>query len=158
MWERLRSKLFHLNFLLTRPLTVGARGIIVDENDRVLLVKHTYSEGWFLPGGGVEVGESAEEAVRREMLEEVGIVAGEIRPLSVFHNKTVSSRDHVVIYAVLSWREMSNHQRPQKEIIDSAWLEVSDLHNRQPLSACTLHGLRALPQFSEDNVNYFSHI
>lgn len=149
MWERLRSKLFHFSFLLTRPLTMGARGIIVDNQSRVLLVKHTYSDGWFLPGGGIEVGESIEEALRREILEEVGVIVEKLEFLSVFHNKAVSSRDHVVIYNVTSWKEMRDYQRPQKEIMDLVWFEMSDLQDEQHLSGCTLHGLRALINMSD---------
>ena len=43
---------------LFHALTVGVRGAIIDEHNRVFLVRHTYVRGWHLPGGGVEVGES----------------------------------------------------------------------------------------------------
>lgn len=49
-----RTRLFHLFFILTRPVTLGARAMVIDADERVLLVRHTYAPGWHLPGGGVE--------------------------------------------------------------------------------------------------------
>ena len=60
-WPGLRAKLFHALFLVRRPMTLGVRALIYDRhNDSVFLIRHTYVPGWQLPGGGVEVGETAE--------------------------------------------------------------------------------------------------
>ena len=56
--RRWRSRLAHTSFLLTRPMTLGVRGVCIDAGGRVMLVKHGYVAGWHLPGGGVEVGET----------------------------------------------------------------------------------------------------
>ncbi|HEX8662092.1 MAG TPA: NUDIX domain-containing protein, partial [Brevundimonas sp.] len=61
----------------TRGATLGVRGMAIHEDGRVLLVKHTYLHGWWLPGGGVERGETCEQAILREMREEGGVIIEE---------------------------------------------------------------------------------
>ena len=94
------TNLLHKYFLLSRGLTVGVRCAVFNENDEVLLVQHTYIEGWHLPGGGLDIGESAEEAVLREVHEETAILLQD-KPklLGIFHPKKYSKRDHVVLYS-----------------------------------------------------------
>ncbi|HZC72085.1 MAG TPA: NUDIX hydrolase [Jatrophihabitans sp.] len=52
---------------------VAAGVLFVDEADRVLLVKPTYKDGWDIPGGYVEPGESPKQAAAREVKEELGL-------------------------------------------------------------------------------------
>ncbi len=56
-----------------RPL-VAAGAVFVDSAGRVLLVRPTYKDGWEIPGGYVEEGESPRDACAREILEELAIV------------------------------------------------------------------------------------
>ncbi len=55
------------------PVTLGVRVAPVAPDGRVLLVRHTYMDGWFFPGGRVDRGETLEQAVTRELREEVGL-------------------------------------------------------------------------------------
>ena len=63
-------------------LRSATRAIVLDESDRVLLVRASgRREFWLTTGGGIEEGETDEEAVRRELFEEAGLVDFELGPL-----------------------------------------------------------------------------
>ena len=53
---------FHFYWRFARGMTLGVRAVVVDRDDRVFLVKHSYVAGWHLPGGGVETGEPLHES------------------------------------------------------------------------------------------------
>ncbi len=86
---------------ISRGMTLGVRGVAVDAEGRVLLVQHTYLDGWWLPGGGVERGQFCEEALAREMREEAGVIL-EGRPtlISVHSNERFFRGDHVLVYRI----------------------------------------------------------
>jgi 8-oxo-dGTP pyrophosphatase MutT (NUDIX family) len=100
-WPPLSARLFHFWLRLSRPMTLGMRGVVYDqENHAVFLVRHTYVKGWHFPGGGVEPGESTEAALARELVEEGNIELLSRPELKSFHfNRMASNRDHVAVSA-----------------------------------------------------------
>ena len=141
MFRRLFQPLLHLAILLIRPLTIGTRGICYDPTTKtILLVKHTYSENWALPGGGVEVGESVLSALKREVSEESGIDCKSARVIGLYHNLAISKRDHVVIYIIDDWQKEITHERPKLEIAEVAWFRLSELP--EYLTPCSEFGIR----------------
>src|SRR5262245_37487456 len=76
--------------------TVSAAAIITNEEGKVLLLNHVLrpDSGWGYPGGFINRGEQAEDAVRREVLEETGIELSELRLRQVL---TSSSGRHIEI-------------------------------------------------------------
>jgi ADP-ribose pyrophosphatase YjhB (NUDIX family) len=81
--------------------SLGVRGLVLDRDGRVALVLHTYLDGWYLPGGGVQRGESYDRALARELSEEIGLAAFRIeRMLGVYHDTVTLKDDHVVAYVV----------------------------------------------------------
>jgi 8-oxo-dGTP pyrophosphatase MutT (NUDIX family) len=67
---------------LTLRLREAVRAVVFDGGGRVLLVRFVFDDGplWALPGGGIDPGESPDDAVRRELYEEIGLVDVEVGP------------------------------------------------------------------------------
>ncbi len=88
-----------------RPITLGVRVLLVQER-QVVLVRHSYTPGWYLPGGGVARGETVEQAARREVAEECGIQRlGALALLGVYDQFRRYKYDHVVAFVGLDFSE-----------------------------------------------------
>jgi 8-oxo-dGTP pyrophosphatase MutT (NUDIX family) len=127
-WPGLRARLFHLFFLIRRPVTLGVRAVIHDRDaGTVLLIRHTYVPGWQLPGGGVEIGETSAEALARELREECEIALTAPATLrSVYFNRLSSRRDHVLFYLVSDFRVLAP-KRPDREIAEAGFFQLDNL-------------------------------
>ena len=125
--EPVLRRVFHFYWRFARGMTLGVRGVVLDRDNRVFLVKHSYLAGWHLPGGGVEVGETISQALGRELAEEGLIeVLGEPTLHGLFLNSHVSRRDHVAVYLVKQFRQ-DRPPRPNREIIASGFFDVAAL-------------------------------
>ena len=97
---------FHWYWRWSRGMTLGVRGVVIDDQRRIFLVKHTYVRGWHLPGGGVEPGETLFEALARELVEEGNIEIGDPPMLhGMYFNSRISRRDHIALFVVRSFRQ-----------------------------------------------------
>lgn len=131
MWKTLARRAairaMHLVHLAARPMTLGVRALVFDEAGRVLLVRHSYVPGWHFPGGGVEPGETALQALERELKEEAGVEWGaEPHLASVHFNRRASRRDHVLLYVVRDIRRLQP-PAPNLEIRESRFFPTDRL-------------------------------
>lgn len=124
---RLVHQLITFGALFQRPMTLGVRGLIIDKDDKVLLVKHTYVSGFYLPGGGVETGETILQALERELFEECA-VSLKSPPLlyNIYLNKRSSSRDHVALFVIRNFCD-EGPRLPDKEIAEVKYFPVDQL-------------------------------
>jgi 8-oxo-dGTP pyrophosphatase MutT (NUDIX family) len=126
-FNRVVRRVLHLYWRLSRGLTLGVRAMVLDDRGRVFLVKHTYTPGWHLPGGGVEPGETLFEALARELEEEGNILlAGPPQLHGVFFNAAVSRRDHVALFVVRAFRQPAPPV-PDREIMAHGFFPLDDL-------------------------------
>jgi 8-oxo-dGTP pyrophosphatase MutT (NUDIX family) len=122
-------RVLHTYWRFSRGTTLGVRGLIIDDANRIFLVKHSYVAGWQMPGGGVEPGETVLDALIRELAEE-----GNIEPTAppmlhgIFYNDRISRRDHVVVFVLRDFRQTAP-PKPTHEIIAHGFFKLDELPN-----------------------------
>ena len=126
-FEPALRRVFHFYWRFARGMTLGVRAVVLDAENRVFLVKHSYLTGWHLPGGGVEVGETFHDALQRELAEEGRIeLSGEAVLHGLFLNSHVSRRDHVAVYLIKHFRQ-DRLPEPNREIIACGFFDAAAL-------------------------------
>jgi ADP-ribose pyrophosphatase YjhB (NUDIX family) len=120
-------RILHFYWRFARGMTLGVRGVVLDEDGKVFLVRHSYAPGWHFPGGGVEPGESLVDALARELTEEGNIHVIGVPPLhGVFHNAPASARDHVAVFVVREF-EWPSPPSPTWEIPEAGFFPLNKL-------------------------------
>lgn len=116
-------KIYSLQWIITRPFVIGVRVLLIKE-DQVLLVKHVYQDGWYLPGGGVKRNETPEQAARRECREEVGAEIGALELFGIFTQFVEHKNDHIIVFAS---HDFSLTQKKNFEIERVDFFKVNEL-------------------------------
>jgi nucleoside triphosphatase len=120
-------------------LRIGVVAIIRNSRDEVLICKMPKDRGaypgqWAIPGGGVDEGEKMEEALRREMREEVGMEIGEIDAFW-FQDDVVTklipgeeSRELYMIHLIFDCVAKGDAVTiDNRELVEFAWVKPGDL-------------------------------
>lgn len=112
-------------------MTLGVRIIATNAENKICLVRHTYINGWHLPGGGVERGETIYEAAIKELAEEVGLLAEpkNMKLLSVHANQTNFKGDHVALFHCNIWeaKHPIGHILNPREIAEWGFFGIDEL-------------------------------
>lgn len=125
--QRARIWVLHTYFRFARGMTLGVRAAVLNDAREVFLIRHTYTPGWQLPGGGVEAGETLNEALAKELREEACIrLTGPAQLFGVYFNRKVSRRDHVALYVVRDFA-VDQVKKPDMEIAEARFFPLGAL-------------------------------
>ncbi|HJS52782.1 MAG TPA: NUDIX domain-containing protein [Pyrinomonadaceae bacterium] len=110
--------------------TVSVAAVITNEEGKVLLLDHVLrpASGWGYPGGFLGKGEQAQDAIRREILEETGI---ELRDLKLSNIHTSGNGTHLEI--LFTARPVGEPEVRSHEITELGWFGADELPNEMPL-------------------------
>lgn len=115
------------------PIMLAGSGVIIYKENKVLLQKRADDKCWGYHGGIVEIGESTEEAVRRELIEEIGVKVGKLRLFNVYSGKDQwvhYDNGDIVNYVDIVYitDELIGTPQPDNaEALDCEWFDIDDL-------------------------------
>ena len=94
----------HRFWRLRRGFVVDARGAVIDDEGRILLVRDRYQPGWHFPGGPVKRRETMETALARELEQADVRLTGEPKLFGLYANFHGFPSDHVMLFVVRHWK------------------------------------------------------
>jgi 8-oxo-dGTP diphosphatase len=131
IWRRVPKVLRRMTMRATHArFTVTAAAIVLDQQGRVLLLKHRFraGTGWGIPGGFIEAGEQPDEGVRRELREEVGL---ELQGVELVTTRTFKKPRQIEI--VFRCRPHGDALPQSVEIRKASWFSIDSLPEGLPL-------------------------
>jgi 8-oxo-dGTP diphosphatase len=130
---RLMYPWLQLYWFLVRPKTFGVQ-CVIRHGDALLLVRNTYGrKQWTFPGGGISPGEAAEDAIRREVREEVGLHLKALQSLGAFEAIIDHKRDNVTVYTGVSTGRRITIDTA--EILEARWFRAQHMPPLGPAAA-----------------------
>ena len=137
---------------------VAAFGAVFDGQGRVLLMQRADNRLWALPGGMVEVGETAAQAAEREIWEETGVRVRAERLIGIYDNRAYGGRAPFQLYNVgFLCAHVSGAPHPTTEALDVGYFSEDELppltrghRNRLPQMFAWQRGERTEPHFERE--------
>lgn len=133
-----------LYWRIAKPKTYGVKVLIVDDARRCLLVSHTYGDRglWNIPGGGyVPKRETAFDAAKREVREELGVEPKQLHVLGTYQTDGEGKRDTVTMF--LGTLPEQFNIAPSNEIAEYVWSEIGEVKNRNDVARVVRRAISA---------------
>ncbi|WP_459714352.1 NUDIX hydrolase [Actinophytocola sp. KF-1] len=105
--------------------SVSVAGVVIDSDERILAIRRRDNDHWQIPGGILEVDESFEEGVRREIMEETGVAVTVQRLTGVYKNMSSA-----VVALVFQCSPINGQPAPTAETVEACWLTPDEVDER----------------------------
>jgi len=125
---------------ITPKHSVSVAGVVVRDDGRVLVIRRDDNGHWEAPGGILELDESFEAGVRREVLEETGLAVTVERLTGVYKNLT-----HGIVALVYRCRPAGGEPRATEEAREIRWMTKEEVQS----AMVPAFGVRVLDAFEE---------
>jgi len=120
---RLAYLAYRVYCFLFRPVGLGVRVMMI-QNNQALLVRQTYMDGWFMPGGGVKRGETSDQAARREVREETGATLNNLKLVGAYTSFNEWTSNHNIVFLSTDFTTSGEHDN---EIAEIRFFPLDDL-------------------------------
>jgi len=125
-------------------IRVGAAAIIEDKEGRILMGKrNVFPKGmWVFPGGGINFGETAEDAVIREIKEETNLSISDPKFLTVYEMIVPQNNVHRVIFYFKVKTKDTKKIKPSADIEELKWLKLDEIRKLENIGHATIPVLK----------------
>jgi len=139
-----------------RVIVVGA-GVLVYKAGKLLLQRRKDNRRWAIHGGNVDIGEIVEEAAKRELREETGLIANELKLFGVFSGENMmytypNGDDVYIVGVVYTCNDFSGELIPDpKEVLELKWFDIDDLP--EEISPIDVDAIKAFVKHMQNEIS-----
>ena len=123
---RIAQQIRLIYWRIAKPELYGAKVLAFNEAGELLLIRHSYGKShlYMLPGGGINRGEDPADAAVRELYEETGCKARDVKLLGEYLDTSRGARNHVYVYSLTATGEPRVDGR---EILEARFFALDNL-------------------------------
>lgn len=143
LFLRVAFNIYKIYWRIFMPFSFGVRVIIVSNEGKLLVVRHSYKSNWYVPGGSLACCEKAAKGATREVYEETSLKITDLKLVLIEKSIEDNKNDLVAFFVCEYHGNESDVKIDGYEIIEYKWIEFNELKNININGRC----LRAIDTF-----------